>query len=386
MWNPAAEGWDAPLGLPLPAPGAQLTADPLIIGTDQGFHIDFDLPWFAVWMLSRAEEVASPERDVYDRFPARASLAWRSGYLDRPVVDEWIMVLRQVACTVWPGLKLSGPGAPIAVSHDVDTPYFLRGVPISGVIKRAVGDIVRRRLIIRGLEAPFRALLIRAGRRRADPYDHFAWMMEESERRGLRAAFHFLAGNTDPRFDRDYSLRDPDLQLLLSEIHERGHTIALHPSFGTYLRSDLIQAEEQELRDACARADISLPALSARMHYLRWCTPKTPRALSEAGVVADTTLGYAEAIGFRCGTCHPYDAFDPTTMTGLPLRIQPLIAMDITVLPGPYLNLKTPDALQRLVELKARCRTVGGTFTLCWHNSELDTTCKRQLFVSVLDA
>lgn len=84
----------------------------------------------------------------------------------------------------------------------------------------------------------------------------------------------------------------------------------------------------------------------------------------------DSTLGYADRPGFRCGTCFEYTAFDVVSDQPLSLRIRPLIAMDCTVIAERYLGLgSTEAAYEKFNELKNSCRKVGGGFTLLWHNS-----------------
>lgn len=53
------------------------------------------------------------------------------------------------------------------------------------------------------------------------------------------------------------------------------------------------------------------------MHYLRWGHPTTLQAWNDAGMDYDSTLGYADSPGFRCGTCFEYPAFNPITQQQL---------------------------------------------------------------------
>ena len=48
-----------------------------------------DLFATSFFMLTRWEEIASLSHDVHGRFPAEESLAWKQGFLNRPVVNEW---------------------------------------------------------------------------------------------------------------------------------------------------------------------------------------------------------------------------------------------------------------------------------------------------------
>lgn len=108
------------------------------------------------------------------------------------------------------------------------------------------------------------------------------------------------------------------------------------------------------------------------MHYLRWEQPTTLRAWAEASMNYDSTLGYADRPGFRCGTCHEYSAFDPVMQQTLSLRIRPLIVMECSVFDDAYAGLGvTEEALVLINTLKQRCIDAGGVFALLWHNSYL---------------
>src|SRR5690606_38702305 len=100
----------------------------------------------------------------------------------------------------------------------------------------------------------------------------------------------------------------------------------------------------------------------------------------------DSSLGYADRPGFRCGTCHEYPAFDPACNMSLNLRIRPLIAMDVTVLGANHLGLGASNAArEKFLQLKRACQAVKGDFTLLWHNSELETPERRALYASLFE-
>ncbi len=144
----------------------------------------------------------------------------------------------------------------------------------------------------------------------------------------------------------------------------------MHPSYGTYQKPELIAHEVRRLRAILEEENIQQSAIGSRMHYLRWEQPMTLQACNDAGMVYDTTLGYADHPGFRCGTCYEYPAFNPVTKQKLQLRVRPLIAMDCSVIDDAYLGLGiTCAAMRKFLELKDKCRNVNGCFTLLWHNS-----------------
>ena len=171
----------------------------------------------------------------------------------------------------------------------------------------------------------------------------------------------------------------------MCRIHARGHEIGLHPSYGSYQKPEVIRAEAGRLRRIAREEGIEQPEWGGRMHYLRWEQPTTLRAWADAGMTYDSTLGYADRPGFRCGTCFEYPAFDPVAGQALPLGVRPLVAMECTVMAPRYMGLGAADAaLAKFVQLKNACQAVGGCFTLLWHNSQLDSAAERALYEAVL--
>ena len=385
-WEFTKEGWSGVTGGPerLPTPGLNSPASPLIETTDKGWRVRYDVLGFAYWMLTRREEVGRSDLDGHERFPATASHAHRHGYLERPVVDEWLHVLGQVVQRQWPGVVLRRPPFSVRVSHDVDAPVRY-GFCSAGALARACGsDLLRSGRRGSALLAPWIRLRTSRSIHPADPYNCFDWIMDTSERHGLRSAFYFLCGHTDPH-DADYDPGHPAIRHLMRRIHQRGHELGLHPSYGTFRRPDLIAAEAARLKSIASEEGIVQPEWGGRMHYLRWEQPTTLRAWDEAGMSYDSTLGYADRPGFRCGTCFEYPAFDPVADEALSLRIRPLIAMECSVTAPRYMGLGSgAEALGAFTSLKDACSAVGGCFTLLWHNSELVTRDHRELYEAVL--
>jgi hypothetical protein len=110
--------------------------------------------------------------------------------------------------------------------------------------------------------------------------------------------------------------------------------------------------------------------IGSRQHYLRWSTSETARHLQAAGIAYDTTLGYADHAGFRCGTSHEFPMFDVSNQERLNLRQRPLILMEASVLSSNYMGMGyIEETLGYMKGLKKRCYQHGGNFTLLWHNS-----------------
>lgn len=384
-WDAVAEGWHAVLGQPLPAPGAASLVSPLIVQTGVGFRINYDILGLTYWVLSRQEEVGRTDLDEHDRFPATSSHAFQNGYLERPLVDEWLHVLGQVIQKTWPTLELRTHQFSVKVSHDVDGPSRYAFRSWAGITRVMAGDVFKRHDIRSALMAPWVSLNSRTSLHPADPDNTFDWIMNVSEHHGLKSAFYFICGRTDARKDADYEPEHPAIRHLMRRMHARGHEVGLHPSYGSFQTPSTIAAEAARLRRLACEEGIEQLEWGGRMHYLRWEHPTTLQAWEGADMTYDSTLGYADRPGFRCGTCFEYPAFDPVAGKALRLRIRPLIAMECTIMAPRYMGLGTGDAAHsKFSEIKASCMAVGGCFTLLWHNSQLDSAPKRSLYKYLL--
>jgi len=384
QWDAATEGWPTALPGDLPAPGASQLPMPLVTPTAYGQHIHYDILGLAYWMLARQEEVGRTDLDEHGRFPASASHAFRYGYLERPIVDEWLHVLGRVVAKTWPGIVLAQHGFSMKVSHDVDSPSRYGFRNWRGVVRAMGADVVRRWDVGSALRAPWIRLNTRSALHPRDPANTFDWIMDASDRHGLVSAFYFICGRTSA-MDADYEPEHPAIRALMRHIHQRGHEVGLHPSYGTYQAPPLIKEEAERLRRIAAEEGIVQTEWGGRMHYLRWEQPTTLRAWADASIDYDSTLSYADRPGFRCGTCFEYLAFDPVAGERLSLRVRPLVAMERTVMASRYMGLGTSGAAHaKFLQLKDACRAVGGCFTLLWHNSQFETRTERELYQRLL--
>lgn len=362
-----------------PAPSQLVTVE------DEAVRIHFDLLGTAFYILARVEEVLNPARDEHDRFPASASHALACGYLHRPVVDEYVEVLRRCILHLWPRAEFKRETFRTMLTHDVDTPFEHLFKPAWKIVRSFGADIIRRRSPARAFGRASRWFDVRhRGGLRRDPFNTFDTIMDISESHGLKSAFYFLAGQ-DSSMDGDYALTHPAIADLMRRIYDRGHEIGYHGSYSTYRDSDRTAREASALKEAAGRLRIEQAAWGGRQHYLRWSAPATWRNYADAGLDYDTTLSYADHAGFRCGTCHPFPVFDVEQGRVLNLVEYPLTVMECSVLDERYMNQPRDEALRYMLKLKQACRKHGGVFTLLWHNSRFVDGAEVELYRLVLE-
>ena len=180
-------------------------------------------------MLARCEEVDPPQvlLDNHQRFPATASHAFRHGYLERPIVDEWLGILRQVIARLWPRLPLVQSQFQVLVSHDVDAPSAYAFGSNRRFLHSMASRILKQRDISGALKASYIRLLT-TEIHSLDPFNTFEWLMDLSDRVGICSAFYFMCGRTEPRLDAQYEPDHLIIRSLMRRINERGHELGLH--------------------------------------------------------------------------------------------------------------------------------------------------------------
>ena len=384
-WEAHREGWESFISGSVPAPGISKLPCPLIEIADDKARFHYDVLGLTYWMLNRIEEIGRTDLDEHSRFPACSSHAFKHGYLNRPVVDEWLFILAGVMRLIWPGASFYNHAFKIRLSHDVDRPSRYALCSRLGFLRSAIGDFSRNRRIgdiAQAVSIRARSEVILDPR---DPFNTFKWMMDEADRRGISSSFFFLCGTTDRAKDGDYDIEHPAMLTLIRGIAERGHEIGVHPSYGSCTQASIIKSESDRLWSILEREQIHQNQFGGRMHYLRWKHPETLHALAASILTYDNTLGYADHPGFRCGTCFEYTAFDPVTSNILPLRLIPLIVMDQTFLSKKYNKNFATDELDEMAELKQTCKKAGGVFSLLWHNNHLVDPRHRRFFSEIIE-
>lgn len=311
----------------------------------------------AFFMASRWEEYAIPERDDFGRFPAEHAIAVKAEFVERPVVHEY-------ACWIANALDALGYRRPPLPgrferlwSCDVDCP-MLWPRPADR-LRTLAGSLWRRK-------NPGECAAWLAGPiwRRQDPYNVFEEWMRMAERLGLRLQFNILQpGASDScRFD----IGAVSFRQLLRRMADGGHYIGFHPSREAAADEAQFRAELERLR-----AISPLEIEAGRHHFLCFEAPHTWRRWSDCGLRVEASLGYAERPGFRAGMCREYPVFDFLARRPLPLRAQPLVAMEVSY--ALYRGDTPDEALAHLLRLRAQCERHGGQFTLLWHNSSWNT-------------
>jgi hypothetical protein len=324
------------------------------------------------FLLTRYEELVRGERDEHGRFPARLSMLSIYGHLNRPLVDEYVEVLWRALVIQWPQLKRKKHSYRLLLSHDVDFPSAYTGKGMARIGLGVASDLLKRRSVKLAFRRLAGYLAYRQGDHSLDIYNTFDFIMHVSESASIRSAFYFIPLITNPKRDGNYSLEDQWIRELLGKIDD------------SYRNGKQLLAEREKLKQVLEEQSIKTKVIGGRQHYLRW-EPRESWALwFEAGFSYDSSVGFAEAPGFRCGTCREFPVYDLLGNRPLPKFMErPLIAMDVTF--SHYQRLGEEEKFQAIKTLGAICRRYDGDMSLLWHNNNLINDSQQRLYRLLVD-
>ncbi len=339
----------------------------------------------AFFMLTRYEEVVKKDRDLYDRFPARASLAYQEKFLERPIINEYLEILWILLKSHFPNINRRKRNFKIMPTHDVDNPFWsltLHGFP---KYRSLLGDIVKRHnpaLLLRNLRLYRDAAF---GNFTHDPYNTFDTIMDISECNGLVSSFYFMTSQNRNIKDGNYDVLSRPIIDLAQKIIKRGHYIGIHPGFGSYKEMSWIQDDVNRLHKMILQGNLLICRFGGRQHFLLWKAPETWQYYEQAGLSYDTTLSYADHIGFRCGICYDYPVYNIITHEQYKLREYPLEVMECSGLDERYMGL-THDAMkERCIAIKRMCQKYRGIFVILWHNTRFLDRLEVKLYNEILE-
>lgn len=307
-------------------------------------------------LLTLREERESARRDEHGRFPAEASPRHAAGLLTVPVFNEGVAAL-VAGCA---GLAEDGPPrfdlcelAPtvaLVLSHDCD---ILLGNDVTTQSIR----LLRVFLPLLRAKAPHFANLwwtVRNAVRPGDFYfDNVAGMVDVERMSGFTSTFYMLNG-TGGRFGA--RSRPQAIAQVARDVPD-GWQFGMHYNYDTHLDSPRFAQQKQDL-ETILRRDVPY----GRSHYLRFDPEKSWAFLAEHGIICDESVGYPDAVGYRCGIAGIFQPFDEARGRKVDIWEVPLVAMD-----GVLLSQYPQAPVSGFRKLLSHLGRVGGALSLIFH-------------------
>jgi hypothetical protein len=317
----------------------------------------FDIFSAAFYLLSRYEEYLPNQADVHGRFAAENSLAYREGFLQKPLIDEWAFAFVSELKKVFPTLAFRENHFQVACTIDIDQAFRTKGKSNGRFIKSILGSVFR---------ADFKDLKNKIAVRRLqieDPFDQYERLEKIHRKINWKAIYFILFAEKNTAQDINLAITQADF---LQRIKRLSHTadIGIHPSYQSNQNPEIMQSERFNLSQV-----IQKNINSSRQHYLKMQIPNTYYDLIKIGILHDYTMGYASQIGFRASTCRPFPFFDLQANEITFLTLHPFCLMDTTF--HAYLKYTPEQTLASAKQLLQSVQAVNGVFCTLWHNESM---------------
>ena len=331
--------------------------------------IHADLLASTYFLISRYEEMyRRSERDSYGRFPGKSSLPYRAGFLHRPIIDEYGEALRQILLETGiaerHNLRLEERPqtfSRVNLTHDLSRPYNYRGW-------RSF-----LRAWLKQKNSPLEAARLSFSADVEDDYFTFPkflkWDRNTCDSLGRDRSDIFLFIRMPSRHPLDkpyYSLHSLYLRRILSIAAKHKVLLALQCSYAAGHQSELISKERHQFEKAFRQRPRGL-----RHNKLTSCEPEDLLQAYVSGFRNDYSMGYADVVGFRLGTCRPVKFINPNTRLLTELILHPLVLRDLTLSDQRYMALEQDEAEHIAHDLIRTTARYNGELTLLWHNDLL---------------
>lgn len=267
----------------------------------EGNKFGFDWIEMVFFHLSRYEEFHFPidERNQWDLMPEQKLLLVLNGREQRPVVDELVMVVLQAM-----DIPVKTTQFSFCISHDVD---------------HMVNPDSRTRSVLSALR---HGHMNKAIFNYNSYFEDFSFMISNHK---MEKILYLHPGGNHP-YDGMNNMDEKGQTLFIKLINEAKalqYTIGLHPSFLAATNAELFLQEKGKIE-----AVTGIPMTRSRQHFLHFDVQKTIAILESADINEDSSLGYNEYIGYRCGTAASFFLFDLQHKKTSKVRERPMIWMD----------------------------------------------------------
>jgi len=319
----------------------------------------FDIFAASFYLISRYEEYLPHEKDMYGRFSHENSLAYNEGFLNLPLINMWMIDFAEK-------LKEKSPSGSLRTivnfqartfrfqpTYDIDIAYSYKH---KGILRNAGGFIKspsseRIKVLAGGLK---------------DPFDSYEWLDALHRQYHLEPIYFFLVAEKKGEFDKNIGPHKNVMWKLVKK-HAALYKIGIHPSWQSNAKASVLKNELDWLTEMSGLKNISL----SRQHYIKFSLPDTYRALINAGIHNEYSMGYGSINGFRASITSSFFWYDLEKEVQTSLRIHPFCFMDA----NSYYEQKqnAEQAYEELIHYYSICKTVNGTLITIWHNNFLGT-------------
>ncbi|WP_426429496.1 polysaccharide deacetylase family protein [Winogradskyella sp. HB-48] len=322
-----------------------------IFSTGERSDLPFDIFAASFYLLSRYEEYLPHVKDDFGRFMAKESIAYKHRFLNQPIVDIWAYKFRDVLLEHFPEFNFPERTYKIKPVIDVPMAYYYRKKGLLRTIGGTLKDIGKFRF-----KQLYQRYLVLMGFKR-DPYDTFKWIITKQKQSDFKFMVLFLIGDYST-YDKNISVNKKEFVSLIKSVADYCD-VGIKASY--FSLEDITILKKEKLK---MEAVINRDLQAVRHSFSKLNLPQSYRNLIELEIHQDYTMGYIDTLGFRAGTCTPFQYYDIDFEVETPLKINPYHCLDFALLKYQS-ELDKKEHLQKLIK---EVKDVNGTFTPVFHN------------------
>jgi hypothetical protein len=328
---------------------------PVFFETDTTeFDLPFDIFSASFFLITRYEEYLPFQQDRHGRFQAEQSFQYKNRFLDNPVVDGYVLMLRKLLQQKFPSLQFRERRFYFTPTYDIDSAFAYKN---KGMV-RNVGSFFLS--LYKGNYESARNLLKVIWGKMKDPFDNYTLLHDLHKEFQLKPVFFFLMGDYD-EYDKNISIHISEFKTLIKSIADVAE-VGIHPSYASNAKPEKVKTEIGRLSKILNR-DIK----KSRQHFLKLRFPETYRTLIENEITDDYTMGYSSQPGFRAGYSKPFYFYDLEKEIKTNLKIHPFAFMDATF--QYYHEISPKQSLDIILPIIEHLKKVNGNCISLSHNA-----------------
>jgi len=330
--------------------------EPCFFATGDKSTIPFDIFAASFYLLSRYEEYLPFVKDDHERFSPQQSLAYKNGFLEKPIIDIWAYKFLELLQVRFPNYAYKQREYEFISTINVSKVFAFKH---KGII-RTIGGFINDFFTLRWKNLWNRFLVVFNFKR--DPYNTFNHLLKLQKETGIDTLFFFLISNYTT-FDNNLSTTNATYISLIKSVGDYAK-VGLLPSYFTLNNSEKLKKEKNKLESIT-----NVPLYRSRQHYLRLNFPDTYESLLDLDILEDYSMGYNTAIGFRASTCTPFYFYNIDFEIQTPLKLFPFAVSDRAL--NTTLDYTVDESLVKITSLKNEVKKVNGTFITVFHNESV---------------
>ena len=340
---------------------------PVFFGVTKKSKLPFDVFAASFYLLSRYEEYLPHIKDEWGRFLATQSTAYKNNFLDKPLVDFWILRLFKQLKEAFPTLEVNAKAKEQFMPLiDVVSPFKYRHKSffanllqwVKALFQLNFWELVEQPLVL------FRI--------RKDPWDTFQFFIEQFSNTRLKFRFFFLFTN-ESYMDRGISYLNRAFQDKIKTVADYFDT-SLLASYSALDSEKKLEVERNSLYTLIHRV-----VNTTRYAWGIKATGETYRNLVMQEIEGDFSMGYTDHFGYRASTAVPFYFYDLSNEMSTSLKIFSVVSNEHVLRDfGPI------EAIKKLKMAKEILPLETGIHAFSLSNSAFERSAANESFRSLM--